>query len=263
MDLYDSGYNAGYALGSGIFGLLFLLLMIGYLVVFIMHCVSMQSALEAVPQPLRRMSPGNVWLRFIPLFWLAWQFIVVNAVADSLRAEFARRNLPREEDRPGAGIGIASCVLLCCMIIPWLGFITMLIGIILRIVHMQKINRHKQMLAAAGFYPWQPGHEVYGSGNIPPYTPNYNQQHFNPPYSGQQGNYNQSYNPQQPNYDSSQQFSNPPPPPADPNDHSRWMPGSGNPPDLNNGGSNNTNSGGNNFWEPPPTPPVPPVPPAS
>jgi hypothetical protein len=92
------------------------------------------------------MQPEMVWLSLIPLFGLVWQFIIVNNVADSLRAEFAMRNINVGEERPGIGIGLAYCILYCCCIVPFLGFFTAIAGFICWIIYWVKIGDFKMRL---------------------------------------------------------------------------------------------------------------------
>ena len=72
------------------------------------------------------MNPGMVWLMFIPLFNLVWQFLMVLNIAKSLGAEFQQRGIP-EEPNPGQTLGMVMCIanLICgpvglvCWIIYW------------------------------------------------------------------------------------------------------------------------------------------------
>jgi L-asparagine transporter-like permease len=74
------------------------------------------------------MSSGLVWLSLIPLFGTVWQFIIVNKMADSLYAEFDKRQITDEEKRPGYIIGLVYCI---CFAISALG------SIIVSIIHLQ------------------------------------------------------------------------------------------------------------------------------
>lgn len=232
---------------AAILVVLLILLSIGGIVVFIMHLAAMSSALEAVPQPLRKMPPGNVWLTLIPFFGIVWQFIVVGAVSDSLKAEFMRRNVPRDEDRPGYSSGLTACILMVCGIIPWLGIIISLIGFIFRIIHMNRIKSYTNFLKQNP-YPFMPEHMAFAY-NQPVYNAQqqyqqqYNaQQQYQQPYNPQQQPYNQQQQYQQP-YNPQQQYQQPPvaPPQNDPNkympptpppanDSNPWAPKSDNPP---------------------------------
>jgi len=204
-------------------GICIFVLFIGGLVIYIIHLASMQSALEAVAPPARKMDPGQVWLTLIPLFGIAWQYIVVAAVADSLRNEYMRRGLSREEDRPAYSIGLTSNILWTCRIIPYLGLIPAIIGLIMRLVHLQRVNAYRQRLAQSGHWQQFPN-GLYGQ----PYAyPQQQPGYGTPPPYGQQNPYQQPYGQQQhpPHFPpANQQQQTPPPPPQNPNDQSRWMP---------------------------------------
>lgn len=222
---------------------LLILLFIGGLIVYIMHLSAMSAALEAIPQPLRKMPPGNVWLTFIPLFGIVWQYIMVAAVSDSIKAEFMRRGVPRDEDRPGYNMGLTSCILWTCRVIPYIGLIPALIGIIMRLTHMNRIKSYTKFFNENP-YPFMQEHMAFAF-NQPMY--NAGQQQYQQPYNAQQQPYNpqqqyqQQYNPQQ----QQQQYQQPPVPPVTPpqndpnkympptppaNDSNPWAPKSDNPP---------------------------------
>jgi hypothetical protein len=97
------------------------------------------------------MDPGQVWLSLIPFFGLVWQFIIVNRMADSLRDEYISKNIPLAEERPGSGIGTAYSILFCIGIIPILGVLTMIAGIICWIIYWVRISDYRLKLQQASF----------------------------------------------------------------------------------------------------------------
>ncbi len=112
----------------------------------IFYLITMQNTFNEISPENRKMEAGLVWLTLIPLFGLVWQFIIVNRMADSLKLEFAKRNIKEVEDRPGISIGLTFCILFCCSIIPILGFLTGIAGLICWIVYWVKINGYKVKL---------------------------------------------------------------------------------------------------------------------
>jgi hypothetical protein len=56
-------------------------------------CITMQNTLALVHPQFRKLEPGLVWLAMIPAFGIVWQFVVVFAVARSLRSEFYSRSI--------------------------------------------------------------------------------------------------------------------------------------------------------------------------
>lgn len=115
----------------------------------IFYLLNMQNTLKAVRSSNRQMEPGQVWLVLIPLFGLIWQFIMVNKVADSLKAEFAERKINVGEDRPGVNLGITYCTLFCCAIIPFLGTLAALGGLVVWIIYWVKIAEFKAKIVGA------------------------------------------------------------------------------------------------------------------
>jgi hypothetical protein len=115
----------------------------------IFYLITLQTTLNQVKPENRKMDPGLVWLALIPLFKIIWQFFIVVNVADSLKAEFARRNINVGEDRPGYSIGLTFCILNVCSIIPFLGFLTALAGFICWIIYWVKIAGFKSMLLSS------------------------------------------------------------------------------------------------------------------
>jgi hypothetical protein len=79
---------------NGYYQLLFLLLFYLPLVFFLF---TLQNTLKIISSENRKMPPANVWLIIIPLFGILWQFIVVSRIADSIKNECVKLNIPVEE----------------------------------------------------------------------------------------------------------------------------------------------------------------------
>lgn len=75
--------------------------------------LTLHRALSRCRVECRRLSPGLVWLCLVPVFYLIWQFIVVLRVAESLGAEFQKRNVVVELN-PGQRAGLAVCIATLC-----------------------------------------------------------------------------------------------------------------------------------------------------
>jgi len=85
-------------------GLLCFVLGLAILVAF-MYLLTLQKALGRCAPPNRTMEPGMVWLNLIPLFGFFWMFKTVISIGDSLKREFADRNLDVGGDY-GKSLGI-------------------------------------------------------------------------------------------------------------------------------------------------------------
>jgi tellurite resistance protein TehA-like permease len=120
------------------------------LLVMILWLLQMSKALDNVSQDFRNMNPPAVWLAFIPLFGLVWQFLVVNAVAYGLVKEFNSRGLITSEEKPGSGVGQTGCILICCSIIPVAGYGFGIIGLIFIVFHLLRIRQYVLELERSG-----------------------------------------------------------------------------------------------------------------
>jgi len=107
---------------AGMFGVMMLIPMVIGIVVAVFYCLTMQKALERCAPSNRAMVPGMVWLLFIPLFNIVWQFFVVLNVSKSLIAEFKQRNLAGDPSSTKT-IGLVGCIAGCCCVIPLVNFI--------------------------------------------------------------------------------------------------------------------------------------------
>ncbi len=114
---------------------------------FIFFIITLSNTMKRISIENQKMPPGNMWLLLIPFFSLIWNFIVVNKMADSLQAEFAKRNITVSEERPGYNIGLTMAICFCASIIPAVGILARLEGLITWIMYWVKIAQYKSMLA--------------------------------------------------------------------------------------------------------------------
>jgi hypothetical protein len=137
---------------------LWILLALSWVIVNIFWCIEMQKALLLTSNT--KMQPQNVWLVYVPLFGLVWQFLVVAAVADSLGEEYHRRGVISREARPGYASGTNANVLLTCAVIPAFGIAIALFSNIPRIIHLTKIKNYRieleKIIQTQMQYPQQP-----------------------------------------------------------------------------------------------------------
>jgi hypothetical protein len=71
-----------------------------------------------------------------------WQFIMVNNIADSIKAECERLHIPAKENRPTAGIGLAWNISSVCFFIPFAS----LASLVLWIIYWVKVNEYKNLI---------------------------------------------------------------------------------------------------------------------
>jgi hypothetical protein len=122
------------------------IILIGIIVAHVFYLINLQKLLTAIALHNRKMEPNQVWMVFIPCFGLVWQFIMINRIADSLKAELDERHIPHTEERPGFVLGIAYCSLTCAAIIPELGALPALAGLVCWILYWVKMSEFTKIL---------------------------------------------------------------------------------------------------------------------
>lgn len=130
-----------------------ILLLLAILVPFIFYLVTLQRTLAAIAIESRMMHPGQVWLLLVPLFNIVWQFIVISRMADSIKHECLRLNIPVGEERPTFALGLTmtllylgSLVLNQSSILPLLGSAASLAALVCWIIYWVKINRYRNLI---------------------------------------------------------------------------------------------------------------------
>ena len=130
------------------------------IVVGIFYCLTLQKALNRCAPQNRAMSPGLVWLYLIPIFSTVWHFFIVINMAKSLHAEFVSRNMV-EEQSPGQGIGLATCILNAVGVIPYVGWLTGIPALICWIIYWVKIAGFSNKIAL----PYRPAEPPAGAAS--------------------------------------------------------------------------------------------------
>lgn len=109
----------------------------------IFFLVTLQKTLTEISIENRKMPPNQVWLTLIPLFGVVWQFVMVNRISDSLKAEFSKREIKIDENDPGKNVGLAFCILNCCIVIPPIRLYAIAGAFICWIIYWIKIHNYK------------------------------------------------------------------------------------------------------------------------
>lgn len=115
----------------------------------ILYALTLYRALSRCALDGRVMEPGLVWLLFIPIFNLIWNFVVVSKMATSLQNEFKRRGVTEPVDS-GRELGLAMSILSCLSVIPSVGILCAPAGMICWIIYWVKIAGLSGRLAAPG-----------------------------------------------------------------------------------------------------------------
>jgi hypothetical protein len=117
------------------------------LAVTIFFLLTLSKTLGRCRPTNRTMEPGMVWLNLVPCLSIAWQFVTVIRVAESLDNEFYDRGIGRRGDDYGKGLGITACVLNLLGVIPYLGLLFSLGGLVCGIIYWVKIAGYNTQMA--------------------------------------------------------------------------------------------------------------------
>ena len=129
-----------------------------FLVPYCFFLLAQYSILKAIQQPNRLMQPFEVWFQLVPVFGLIWQFVVVSRIADSIRNEYRSQKeisflgigdgelQENINERVTYSTGFWYCVMVCCSLIPILGFFTGIGALVLWITYWRQLLRHKEQI---------------------------------------------------------------------------------------------------------------------
>ena len=148
-----------------------IVLLLAFVIPGILFFLSQQKILQVIHPENREMSPGSVWLQFIPLFGMVWQFIVVTRIARSVSKEIVSRmgdsildhsqeQIKETDESPTYTIGLAYCILTTIGVIinysisqypsylAFFGSFSILSGMVCWIIYWVRIVRTKNKLAS-------------------------------------------------------------------------------------------------------------------
>jgi hypothetical protein len=129
-------------------GIVCVFLAIG-LVIAIFFLLTLSKALSRCRPANRTMEPGMVWLNFVPLLSLVWEFITVIRVAESLKNEYYDRGWDDRGDF-GKNLGLATCILNLLGIVPFIGGLFSLAGLVCFVIYWVKVAGYSKELAERG-----------------------------------------------------------------------------------------------------------------
>ncbi len=149
-----------------------IILLGAFLLPWFFFLLNLQTLLTHLAPENRRMSPGLVWLNFIPLFQLGWFVYTVMKVRDSVAAEFKQRCWYIDGDL-GYNVGLTAGILWIASVvigwIPFIGWVLPLGGVVCWIIYWLKTADLRNRLDAG---------PAWNRPYLPMYPPAY------PPYSG-------------------------------------------------------------------------------
>jgi hypothetical protein len=119
-----------------------------FLAVAILFLLNLRDLLRACAPGNRMMEPNQVWYWLIPLFGVYWQFVVVNKVAESIDKELGSRGTGQGLSN-GKRVGMAMAILLSLGIIPTVGGVFSIPGLVCWIIYWVQTSKTKKALVAS------------------------------------------------------------------------------------------------------------------
>ncbi|GAB4130913.1 MAG: hypothetical protein Fur0041_00620 [Bacteroidia bacterium] len=123
--------------------------------VYVVWLYQMSNTIQRISSANRTMLPGRVWLGLIPVFGLVWNFIIINAVADSLDAEIRQRNIIARNGSSSRGTGISAAVLMCTLVLPWIGTLLSIVCMIFFLLHINAVSETLKAISAAATFNYE------------------------------------------------------------------------------------------------------------
>jgi hypothetical protein len=131
--------------------ILFLVYSIFFLIPYIFYLLTLNKALKQCDPSSRRLEPVMIWLCLVPLVGLVMNFLVIHGLAESLRNEFARRQLQIAEQSPGYSQGLGYSICACCTMVPLLNMLAWIPTLIFWMLYWVKINEYSNRLVMQSY----------------------------------------------------------------------------------------------------------------
>ena len=138
---------------TSFYELLMLGCLLSFLIPAIFYLITLQNTLKVIAPENRMMPPGNVWLLLIPLFNVVYHFIVTARLADSIKNECIRLNIPLQEQRPTYNLGITMMIIyigstILNYIFSIVGSIGSIACMVCWILYWVKVNSYRKLIIA-------------------------------------------------------------------------------------------------------------------
>ncbi len=111
-------------------------------------CYFVSSWLKEVPEEDRVMNPGKVWLLLIPLFNFYWMFRVYMLDIPKSFKNYFDRKADRLVGDCGKNLGLWLCICTLGSLIPLLGSLVSIAGLVLYVLWLVKIHQLKNKIIA-------------------------------------------------------------------------------------------------------------------
>lgn len=117
----------------------------GLLPVYLFAITVKKTILLIAPENRKVKPEAGFWL-LVPVYNLAWQFILFAHLADSLAAEYRSRSLELKEDRPLYFTGLMAGVISFAALIPAIAALASTVSLVLYIIYWIKLAEIKKAL---------------------------------------------------------------------------------------------------------------------
>ena len=114
------------------------------LIVAILFCLSLYSAMKHVPQEKRAFPAWLCWMLLIPLAGYVFAWIMLPfGIPNSFKAALPQDKAAQNKAGGLFGVGLTLVILMTCAIIPYVNFLTAIPSLILFIIYWAKISSFK------------------------------------------------------------------------------------------------------------------------
>lgn len=132
------------AVGIGFF-LFYMIFICGIFVAFALYYKTIIDTMSLVRPENRLTGTGNIMLNIIPIFNMAYGFIVYPKICDSIKQEYSELGLQPDGDF-GKGLAITLQALSLTMMIPFINFLTSIGCLVIWIILWAKLSGYKTEL---------------------------------------------------------------------------------------------------------------------
>lgn len=122
------------------------LLAVSLLPIYLFAITIKKTILLIAPENRKVKPEAGFWL-LVPVYNLAWQFVLFGHLADSLAAEYRSRSLELKEDRPLYFTGLMAGIVSFASLIPAIEVLASTVSLVLYILYWIKLAEIKKILA--------------------------------------------------------------------------------------------------------------------
>ena len=116
------------------------------LVAFVFYIRAISKALAVIDPSYRTQPPGMAWLLLIPIFNVIWFFFLLKAIKDGF-TQMHRDGITQKEIDTGYNYGIGMGCCWAASFIPQFIFIALIPMFVFSILHWNKLNAARRVIA--------------------------------------------------------------------------------------------------------------------